>query len=360
MPRRSPWPITASRASTRRSCASSTPTARACAPTTDARSPRSCARRSPTGRITVFGDGSQTRSFCFVSDLIRGLIALAESGYHDPVNIGNPDEYTLLELAEAVKRGHGGRLGDPLRGAPGGRSQAAPTRHHARARAARVGPGGHPAAMACVARSTRPASSSWSVERESPQKLHDRSTSATSHARASRAHVPSHGLPTATSGNLDCCEVRDGSSFPGRAARQPSHAAASRLPAPGATTSEPAHVEPAPAPRSDRDVRSKRPPALSFLLRMDTMRRALRVVSLLLLDLFGVSLAIFTALALKAALLSTFDACQRLSKAREKSSPSPTCSPRCCSRARGSTPSARSAPDSRASSDRSSRSPSWP
>jgi dTDP-glucose 4,6-dehydratase len=53
--------------------------------------------------ITVFGDGSQTRSFCFVSDLIRGLIALAESGYHNPVNIGNPDEYTLLELAEAVK-----------------------------------------------------------------------------------------------------------------------------------------------------------------------------------------------------------------------------------------------------------------
>jgi len=54
--------------------------------------------------LTVFGDGSQTRSFCFVSDLIRGLIALAESGYHDPVNIGNPDEYTLLELAEAVKQ----------------------------------------------------------------------------------------------------------------------------------------------------------------------------------------------------------------------------------------------------------------
>jgi dTDP-glucose 4,6-dehydratase len=53
--------------------------------------------------ITVFGDGSQTRSFCFVSDLICGLIGLAESGYHNPVNIGNPDEYTLLELAEAVK-----------------------------------------------------------------------------------------------------------------------------------------------------------------------------------------------------------------------------------------------------------------
>ena len=53
--------------------------------------------------LTVFGDGSQTRSFCYVSDLIRGLIALAESGYHDPVNIGNPDEFTLLELAETVK-----------------------------------------------------------------------------------------------------------------------------------------------------------------------------------------------------------------------------------------------------------------
>jgi dTDP-glucose 4,6-dehydratase len=54
--------------------------------------------------ITVFGDGSQTRSFCYVSDLIRGIIALAESGHHEPVNIGNPDEFTLLELAETVKQ----------------------------------------------------------------------------------------------------------------------------------------------------------------------------------------------------------------------------------------------------------------
>jgi dTDP-glucose 4,6-dehydratase len=52
--------------------------------------------------ITVFGDGSQTRSFCYVDDLVRGIIALAESGEHDPVNIGNPDEFTLLELAETV------------------------------------------------------------------------------------------------------------------------------------------------------------------------------------------------------------------------------------------------------------------
>jgi UDP-glucuronate decarboxylase len=52
--------------------------------------------------ITVFGDGSQTRSFCYVDDLVRGIIALSESGYHDPVNIGNPKEFTLLELAGAV------------------------------------------------------------------------------------------------------------------------------------------------------------------------------------------------------------------------------------------------------------------
>ena len=54
--------------------------------------------------LTVFGDGSQTRSFCFVDDLVRGLILLAESGEHLPVNIGNPIEMTLLQLAEAVIR----------------------------------------------------------------------------------------------------------------------------------------------------------------------------------------------------------------------------------------------------------------
>ena len=52
--------------------------------------------------VTVFGDGNQTRSFCYVDDLIRGLVALAESRVHLPVNLGNPDEYTLLELAKAV------------------------------------------------------------------------------------------------------------------------------------------------------------------------------------------------------------------------------------------------------------------
>src|SRR6201995_2953930 len=52
--------------------------------------------------IPVFGDGSQARSFTYVDDLIRGMIALAESGYHNPVNVGNPNEFTLLELAKTV------------------------------------------------------------------------------------------------------------------------------------------------------------------------------------------------------------------------------------------------------------------
>jgi dTDP-glucose 4,6-dehydratase len=59
--------------------------------------------------LTVFGDGSQTRSFCYVDDLIRGLYLLAESGEHLPVNLGNPGEFTILELAEAVIRISGSR-----------------------------------------------------------------------------------------------------------------------------------------------------------------------------------------------------------------------------------------------------------
>jgi dTDP-glucose 4,6-dehydratase len=53
--------------------------------------------------LTVFGDGSQTRSFCYVDDLIEGLFRLAMSDEHMPVNIGNPAEMTLLELAERIR-----------------------------------------------------------------------------------------------------------------------------------------------------------------------------------------------------------------------------------------------------------------
>ena len=59
--------------------------------------------------VTVFGDGTQTRSFCYVDDLIRGLVALAESEEHLPVNLGNPREFTLNELAEKVLRTTGSK-----------------------------------------------------------------------------------------------------------------------------------------------------------------------------------------------------------------------------------------------------------
>lgn len=54
--------------------------------------------------ITIFGDGSQTRSFCFVEDLIEGIYRLMMSDYHEPVNIGNPHEMTIKQMAEAVIR----------------------------------------------------------------------------------------------------------------------------------------------------------------------------------------------------------------------------------------------------------------
>ncbi|CEJ43340.1 UDP-glucuronic acid decarboxylase family protein [Umezakia ovalisporum] len=54
--------------------------------------------------LTVYGDGSQTRSFCYVSDLVEGFIRLMDSDYIGPVNLGNPGEYTILELAEAVQK----------------------------------------------------------------------------------------------------------------------------------------------------------------------------------------------------------------------------------------------------------------
>ena len=54
--------------------------------------------------LTIFGDGSQTRSFCFVSDLIDGIYRLSQSGEHLPVNIGNPHEMTILQFAEAILR----------------------------------------------------------------------------------------------------------------------------------------------------------------------------------------------------------------------------------------------------------------
>jgi dTDP-glucose 4,6-dehydratase len=61
--------------------------------------------------LTVFGNGSQTRSFCYVDDLIEGIIRLLDSNEHLPVNLGNPEEMTILEFAEAINRITGNKAG---------------------------------------------------------------------------------------------------------------------------------------------------------------------------------------------------------------------------------------------------------
>jgi len=67
--------------------------------------------------LTIYGDGTQTRSFCYVSDLVDGILGLLASDLHEPVNIGNPEEWTLLEMAETIRDltgGRGGLVHEPL------------------------------------------------------------------------------------------------------------------------------------------------------------------------------------------------------------------------------------------------------
>ena len=52
--------------------------------------------------LTVYGDGSQTRSFCYVDDLVEGIVRLLATDFHEPVNLGNPDEVTVLEFAKEI------------------------------------------------------------------------------------------------------------------------------------------------------------------------------------------------------------------------------------------------------------------
>lgn len=68
--------------------------------------------------LTIFGDGSQTRSFCYVSDLIDGIYRLAMSNFHEPVNIGNPREMTIKQFAEEIIRITGTQSGIEYRSLP--------------------------------------------------------------------------------------------------------------------------------------------------------------------------------------------------------------------------------------------------
>ena len=59
--------------------------------------------------LTVYGDGSQTRSFCYVDDLVEGIVRLLDTDYHEPVNLGNPSEITILQFAEEILALVGGK-----------------------------------------------------------------------------------------------------------------------------------------------------------------------------------------------------------------------------------------------------------
>lgn len=83
-----------------------------------------CLRNEP---ITIFGDGMQTRSFCYVDDLVEGFVRLMASSSEEPINLGNPDEFTMLELAQLTKELTGSRseiifeplpVDDPVRRKP--------------------------------------------------------------------------------------------------------------------------------------------------------------------------------------------------------------------------------------------------
>ena len=101
-PKPSRWPITATTAWTRRSSASSTPTARACASTTAAPCPTFIAQALRGEDVTIFGSGSQTRSFCYITDLVDGILRLMASTVNEPVNIGNPHEMSIEDMARLI------------------------------------------------------------------------------------------------------------------------------------------------------------------------------------------------------------------------------------------------------------------
>lgn len=66
--------------------------------------PNFCIQALKAEDMTVYGDGSQTRSFCYVDDLVEGILRLYQLGRSEPMNIGNPDEYTILQFAQNIKQ----------------------------------------------------------------------------------------------------------------------------------------------------------------------------------------------------------------------------------------------------------------
>jgi dTDP-glucose 4,6-dehydratase len=89
--------------------------------------------------ITVFGDGSQTRSFCFVDDLVEGIYRLLMSDYDQPVNIGNPSEITIKDFAEEIIKLTGTKQKNCIQAASTRRSETTSPGHHTRKRNPQLG-----------------------------------------------------------------------------------------------------------------------------------------------------------------------------------------------------------------------------
>ena len=106
--------------------------------------PAFCSQALRNEDVTIFGDGSQTRSFTYITDLVDGIIRLMLSNVNDPVNIGNPRETTIEQIARTIIRMTGSKSRLVYRPLPDGRSEGPPARHHPRPHAPRLGTQGRP------------------------------------------------------------------------------------------------------------------------------------------------------------------------------------------------------------------------
>jgi dTDP-glucose 4,6-dehydratase len=89
--------------------------------------------------VTIFGSGSQTRSFCYISDLVTGILALMASPLNEPVNIGNPQEMSIAQMAELIIKMTGSKSTRRVQAAARRRPAGPQARHHARAHACSTG-----------------------------------------------------------------------------------------------------------------------------------------------------------------------------------------------------------------------------
>ncbi len=137
--------------------------------------------------ITVFGDGTQTRSFCYVTDLIDGLYRLAASGEHEPVNIGNPAELTLGELAETVIRLTGSESQVVYSALPLDDPKVRRPEHHPGARDPRLGAQRHPRRGAVQDARLRARQQAALADGAAPRTPHDLRQTSPQDQRLSRA-----------------------------------------------------------------------------------------------------------------------------------------------------------------------------